>query len=139
MQVQVRRNKRMDVEIPVTITTVLDSMEGAMVADLHEEGALIVGCGLDAGTRFQIEYMGQTVFAQSRWSEIDRMGVKFLFPLVDGPLYERLQFAKAATQMGDRMTAGAFAAAQMTRPGNEGMAGRIGLRPGAGEFGRRGG
>jgi hypothetical protein len=94
MDNQVQRQKRISVEIPVTITTVLDSLDAAIV-DLTEYGAQITGCTLAAGTRFQIEYMGQTVFAQCRWAEVDRMGVKFSFQLVDGPLFERLMVARA--------------------------------------------
>ncbi len=99
MQVE-RQYKRMDVEIPVTVTTVLESFDASLV-DLSEGGALVTGCAVPECTRFQIEYMGQTLYAQCRWSEIDRMGIKFLFPLVDGPLHERLQVARAASLYDD--------------------------------------
>ena len=95
-----RQYKRMGVEIPVTVTTVLESFDVSLV-DLSEGGALVTGCAVPEGTRFQIEYMGQTLYAQCRWSEIDRMGIKFLFPLVDGPLHERLQVARAASLYDD--------------------------------------
>ena len=95
MDNQVQRQRRISVEIPVVITTVLDSLEVA-IADLTEYGAQVLGCSLASGTRFQIEYMGQTVYAQCRWTEVDRMGVKFSFPLVDGPLFERLMVARAS-------------------------------------------
>lgn len=94
MQGRVPRQTRLIVDIPVTVTTVLNAAD-ATVADLSEEGALITGHALPEGMRFQIEYMGQTVFAQVRWSEIDRMGVQFPFPLTDGPLFERLLIARA--------------------------------------------
>ncbi|HTM95289.1 MAG TPA: PilZ domain-containing protein [Croceibacterium sp.] len=84
-----RESQRLTVEIPVAITTVLESLDGVLV-DLSAQGAQILGCALPRGTRFQFEYMGQTIFAQCMWSEIDRMGVKFAFPLAEGPLYDRL-------------------------------------------------
>ncbi|MBN8832696.1 MAG: PilZ domain-containing protein [Sphingomonadales bacterium] len=84
---------RLAVDIPVTVTSVLDSQEAA-IADLSQDGALIKGCSLEPGARFQIDYFGQILFAQCRWSEVDRMGCSFLFPLVDGPLYERLTVAR---------------------------------------------
>jgi hypothetical protein len=93
MQFQ-RKAKRIEVDIPVTVTTVIDSLD-ATIVDLTEYGAQVTGCGVPAHTRFQIDYMGQTVFAICRWSEIDRMGVKFIVPVTEGPLYERLQVARA--------------------------------------------
>jgi hypothetical protein len=87
-----RKINRILVDIPVVIATVLDTME-AQIADITEHGILIRGAGLPEGTHFRIEYCGQTVFAQCRWSEVDRMGAKFLFELVEGPLYERLMMA----------------------------------------------
>jgi hypothetical protein len=95
METQVQRQRRVSVEIQVTITTVLDTADVGLT-DLTEHGAQIVGCGLIPGTRFQIEYMGQTIFAQCRWTEVDRMGVKFAFALSEGPLFERLMLARAA-------------------------------------------
>ena len=106
-QALVQRRTRMDVDIPVTLTTVLDSTDAA-IADLNEEGALIKGYALDVGARVQIEYPGQTVYAQCRWTETDRMGVAFVHPLTDGPLFARLQAARADRMPGeaqaDRMT-----------------------------------
>lgn len=95
MDAQIQRQKtRITVDIPVMVTTVVDSLE-ATIADLNPHGALLTGCVLDVGTRFQIEYMGQTVYAQCRWAEIDRMGISFSFTLNDGPLYDRLMYARA--------------------------------------------
>lgn len=102
MDTQVQRQRRINVDIPITVTTVLDSLDLAIV-DMTEHGAQVVGGSLPAGTRFQIEYMGHTVYAQCRWAEVDRMGIKFSFPLTDGPLYERLMFARA-TQFPDEAT-----------------------------------
>ena len=135
MEAQVQRQKRINVEIPVTITTVLDSFE-ASIADLTELGAQVIGCTLPAGTRFQIEYMGQTVFAQCRWAEVDRMGVKFSFPLVDGLLFERLTIARASRFPHEVSTGTNMAYAPMhQRPAAPGVRG-FGRGPGGG-FGRR--
>lgn len=93
----IQRRVRIDVDIPVIVTTVLDSME-ATIADLNEQGALITGCTLAVGARIQIDHPGQTLYAQCQWAEVDRAGVKFVYPLADGPLFERLTIARA-TQM----------------------------------------
>ncbi len=99
MQVE-RQHKRIEVEIPVTVIAVLETCDASIV-DLTESGAQITGCAFPEGSRFQVEYMGQTLFAQVRWSEVDRMGVKFLFPLNEGPLYERLMIARASSMYDD--------------------------------------
>lgn len=99
-----RQDRRTTVDIPVTVSTVLATAEGAIV-DLSERGARLRGVAVPQGTRLRIEYRGQAVFALCRWSEIDRMGVQFLFPLTDGPLHERLLMAQA-TQSLDGMPAG---------------------------------
>lgn len=94
MQVE-RQSRRVAVDIPVTITTVLDSFDAAIV-DLSEQGARISGHSVPEGQRFRIDYMGQAIFAQCCWAEVDRMGIQFLFPLTDGPLYERLMVARTS-------------------------------------------
>lgn len=96
MDAHIERQLRISVDIPVMVTTVVDSLE-ASITDLNQNGALLTGCVLDVGTRFQIDYMGQTIYAQCRWAEIDRMGISFSFTLNDGPLYDRLLFARAET------------------------------------------
>lgn len=88
-----RARMRTVVDISVTLTTVLDSID-ARIIDLNEEGAQIVGAGLEAGTKFQLSYEDQIVYAQCRWSEVDRMGVYFPFGLNSGPLHERLTQAR---------------------------------------------
>lgn len=87
-----RRRERIVVDIPVTLVTVLDSTE-ATIVDLSREGAQIMGAAFPAGTKFQIVHMDQTLYGQCRWSEVDRMGVRFQFDLVDGPLYDMLALA----------------------------------------------
>lgn len=87
-----RRRERISVDISVTLVTVLESTE-ASICDLSREGAQIIGAAFPAGTKFQIEYLDQTLYAQCRWSEVDRMGVRFQFDLVDGPLYDLLALA----------------------------------------------
>ena len=135
MQIE-RQYKRMEVELPVTVTTVLDNYDASIV-DLTEGGALVTGCALAEGARFHIEYMGQTMFAQCRWSEIDRMGIKFLFPLTDGPLYERLMVARAS-QMYDDAPTGTTLAMAPIHNGRITLGARTFARTGTAGFGRRG-
>jgi hypothetical protein len=135
MQVE-RQYKRIEVEIPVTIMSVLETWDASIV-DLTENGAQVTGCSVPEGTRFQIEYMGQTLFAQCRWAEIDRMGVKFLFPLNEGPLYERLLIARASNMDGDA-THGVSLAMAPIHNGRITLGARTFARVGNGGFGRRG-
>src|SRR5690606_33850129 len=65
----IQRRQRIGVDIPVILTTVLESME-ATIADISEQGALIKGCAVPAGARVQIDYLGQTIYAQCRWGEV---------------------------------------------------------------------
>jgi hypothetical protein len=97
---QLRQTKRIEVDIPVTIVTVLETVEASIV-DITECGAQIHGLALPSGSRFRIEYRGETIFAICQWSEIDRMGIKFLFELVDGPLHERLMMARMSEPVDD--------------------------------------
>lgn len=90
---------RTPVDIAVTLTTVLQSSD-ARIIDLSENGAQISGASFAEGTKFQIGFDEQTVYAQCRWSEVDRMGVMFPFGLHDGPLYERLIQARALKPSG---------------------------------------
>lgn len=89
-----RKRERITVDIGVTVTTVLDSIE-ATVVDLTEFGAQVVGATLPKGAQFQLDKNGHSVFAVVMWSEIDRMGVRFPFELHDGPLHEALVMARA--------------------------------------------
>lgn len=93
-----RKRERIKVDIAVTLTTVLESMEATLV-DLTEHGAQVTGASLPEGTRFQIDYQGHSVFAMVQWSEIDRMGVRFPFEMRDGPLHAALEQAKAMNAM----------------------------------------
>jgi hypothetical protein len=90
-----RNRQRIVVDITVTLTTVLESFD-ARIIDLSEHGAQISGATLPRGAKFQIEYMGQTVYAQCMWSEIDRMGARFPFDLTEGPLHDALMMAPEA-------------------------------------------
>ncbi|MBB6191690.1 hypothetical protein FHS51_001918 [Sphingobium wenxiniae] len=94
MQIQ-RARIRIAVDIPIVITTVLDSLEGTIV-DLSEGGAQVVGCSLPAKTQCQIDLDGHVVFGTVRWSEEDRMGIRFPYELTEGPLLEKLEMARAA-------------------------------------------
>lgn len=89
-----RQKERVRVDVPVTITTVLESRE-ATIIDLTENGAQVVGATLPNGTRFMLDCEGYSAFATVRWIEEDRMGVRFSFRLTDGPLYEALIAARA--------------------------------------------
>ncbi|WP_176592607.1 PilZ domain-containing protein [Sphingobium sp. EM0848] len=115
---QPRSRQRIAVDIPVIVTTVLDSLDG-MIVDLSESGAQIAGCRLPVRSQCQIDYEGHVVFAIVQWSEEDRMGLRFPYELTDGPLFDRLEIARAA-----RLAPTAF---QPRTPG---------ARP-AGGFGRR--
>lgn len=95
----VRKHDRIIVDIAVTLTTVLDSLDGRII-DLSENGAQITGASLPRGTKFQIEYQGQTIYAQCMWSEVDRMGIRFPFRLMDGPLYDVMAMSVTA-RLGD--------------------------------------
>ena len=88
-----RSRQRIMVDIDIVVTTVLDSLEGSIV-DLSEGGALIRGCSLPARSQCQIGFEGQIVFATVQWSEPDRMGVRFPYELVDGPLFDMLEMAR---------------------------------------------
>ncbi len=125
-----RHSRRIAVDIPITVSTVLETAEGA-ITDLTERGARIHGVALPQGTRLRIDYRGQAVFAQCRWAEVDRMGVQFLFPLADGPLHERLLMAQAAQPIDDMPAGLPFG---QTRPEPR----LFGRAMASGTFGRRG-
>ncbi|PZU12971.1 MAG: pilus assembly protein PilZ [Sphingobium sp.] len=101
MQVK-RSRERVAVDIPVVVTTVLDSLEGTIV-DLTEGGAQIVGCSLPPRSQCQIDVDGYTVFGTVQWSEQDRMGIRFPFLLSDGPLFDHLEAARAPSRTAQPM------------------------------------
>jgi hypothetical protein len=91
-----RQHKRAAVSIDVTVNGVLNVVEGR-ITDLSEGGARIEGGAiLPVRSRCEIHYGGQTVYATVMWAEIDRMGVRFPYELVDGPLYKALERARDA-------------------------------------------
>lgn len=92
-----RHRQRVAVDIAITVTTVLDSLEGTII-DLSEGGALIVGCSLPVKSQCQVDFEGHVVFGTVQWTEPDRMGIRFPYELTDGPLFERLEMAKLAIQ-----------------------------------------
>lgn len=97
-----RRDTRLHVDLPIMVTTIFDTTE-AMIVDLTDMGAKISGIFVAAGTRLQFDYQGQTVFADCRWSEIDRIGVRFVSQLRDGPLFEALRYAQSSHEMADHI------------------------------------
>jgi len=88
-----RTRERIVVDIPIVVTTVLDSLEGTIV-DLSEGGAQVVGCTLPAGSSCQIDLDGHVTFGTVRWSEEDRMGIRFPYELTEGPLHDMLNQAR---------------------------------------------
>jgi len=92
-----RKQTRIATDLPVTLVSVLESREGRII-DLSEGGAQITGASFPQGTRFQIDCLDQTIYARVMWDEIDRMGVRFEFPLSSGPLYDTLHGSKGLSQ-----------------------------------------
>ena len=91
-----RQHARTTVSIDVIVNGVLNRVEGR-ITDLSEGGARIEGgVILPVRSRCEIHYGGQTVYAIVMWTEIDRMGVRFPYELVDGPLYNALDRARDA-------------------------------------------
>ena len=91
-----RQHARTNVSIDVIVNGVLNRVEGR-ITDLSEGGARIEGgVILPVRSRCEIHYGGQTVYAIVMWTEIDRMGVRFPYELVDGPLYNALDRARDA-------------------------------------------
>lgn len=123
-----RKWERIVVDIPVTVTAVLESGTGSIV-DLSEHGMQVRGCTLPKGTQFQAEFEGQTVFGVVAWSEFDRFGARMPFPLHDGPLYDQLKQARMQHEMGRTLQSADMD--HLTAPGMPG------LRASAGGFGRR--
>ena len=111
---ETRKKARIAVDIPVTITTVLDSFE-ATIIDLTEYGALIAGPAPRKGTQFQIDYQGQTLFGFVIWAEIDRFGARFPFNLHDGPLYRALEQARIGHTATDGLTTSTWSPAVTAR------------------------
>ncbi|MCE7798809.1 PilZ domain-containing protein [Sphingobium sufflavum] len=135
-----RKRARIVVDVSVTLTTVLDSVE-ARIIDLSEHGAQIVGAALPKNSKFQIEYQGQTIYAQCMWSEIDRMGVRFPFVMTDGPLHDILAMAMPASHRHSdetgvlaRPAAGGYMAVSTMDQNSASLSGR---RPMPTSFGRR--
>ena len=93
---QAKRGRvRVSVDIPVTITTVLDSQD-ATVINLSQTGAQVRGSTLPKGTDFQLDCEGHTTFAKVMWiSDDDCMGVRFPFDLQSGPLHRALEYAQS--------------------------------------------
>lgn len=91
----IRARERFIVDIPIIVTTVLDSLEGTIV-DLSEGGAQVVGCSLPVKSQCQIDLDGHIVFGTVRWTEVDRMGIRFPYELHDGPLFEALENIRSA-------------------------------------------
>jgi hypothetical protein len=92
-----RKQNRIATDLPVTLVSVLDSREGRII-DLSEGGAQIMGASFPKDARFQIDYRDQTIYARVMWDEVDRMGVRFEFPLSSGPLADAMRGAQISAQ-----------------------------------------
>ena len=89
-----RQHARTAVSLDVVVNGVLNMVEGR-ITDLSEGGARIEGgVILPVRSRCEIHYGGQTVYAVVMWAEVDRMGLRFPYELVDGPLYNALDRAR---------------------------------------------
>lgn len=89
-----RQHQRTNVSLDVTVNGVLNVVEGR-ITDLSEGGARIEGgVIMPVRSRCEVHYGGQTVYAIVMWAEVDRMGVRFPYELVDGPLYNALERAR---------------------------------------------
>ncbi len=95
-----RRFQRNAVAIDVRVSGVLESADG-QICDLSENGAQIVGVSLPERSRCEIHYREQVVYGVVMWSEIDRMGVRFPYEIVAGPLHDALERARGITQAPD--------------------------------------
>ncbi len=93
-----RSHKRAPVSIDVTVNGVLNFVEGR-ITDLSEGGARIDGASMPARSRCEIHYGGGVTYAVVMWSEHDRMGVRFPYELIHGPLYNALKRARAASMI----------------------------------------
>jgi hypothetical protein len=131
-----RQNRRIAVDIPVIVTTVLDRFE-ATIVDLTERGAQLSGITLPEGTRFRIDYMSSTLFAQCRWAEVDRLGAQFLFQLTDGPLHDRLLVARAALAKTDQAQEQPFATSPFSSSHSKFGVRKFGQAVIGGQVGRR--
>lgn len=92
-----RQHDRAAIQIDVAVVGVLESFD-AVISDLSEGGALIVGGSLPHRARCEIRYGEQVVYALVMWSEVDRMGVRFPYELRDGPLHQLLTIARNHNQ-----------------------------------------
>ncbi|CAN5375867.1 hypothetical protein BH10PSE12_BH10PSE12_30650 [soil metagenome] len=90
-----RSRERITVDIPVTVTTVLDSTP-ATIVNLTEDGALVMGVSMPAGAQVMLDVNGHSVFGEVTWSEVDRIGIRFPFVLREGPLHDALDTARSA-------------------------------------------
>jgi hypothetical protein len=92
-----RRFQRNSVAINVLVSGVLETRQG-QICDLSENGAQIMGVSLPERSRCEVMYREQVVYGIVMWSEIDRIGVRFPYELVAGPLHDELESARGITQ-----------------------------------------
>ncbi len=92
-----RTQQRFETDLSVSMVTVLEMKEGRII-DLSSGGAQIVGASFPQGTRFQIDFNDQTIYARVMWDEVDRMGVRFEYPISSGPLHDIMSKTRVALE-----------------------------------------
>ena len=113
-----RQHIRTPVSIEVTVNGVLNVVEGR-ITDLSEGGARIEGgIILPIRSRCEVHYAGHTVYGIVMWAEVDRMGVRFPYELVDGPLFNALERAR---ETGPIVPAQVFRSMRPTTFGRRGL------------------
>jgi hypothetical protein len=76
-----RVSERFACDIAVGACTTLENRP-ARVVDVSEHGAQVrIDEPYDAGTRIHLDVDGEFVWATVQWTEVDRIGVKFMSPL----------------------------------------------------------
>ncbi len=88
-----RISQRFPTDIAVLACSVVES-RAARIVDLSTHGAKVESDKpYTAGQQIALELQGERVFGIVTWSEIDRMGIEFLYPLIDGVFREALDAA----------------------------------------------
>jgi len=79
-----RISERFECDLPITACTTIETRP-ARIVDVSMHGAKIrMDDPYAAGDRIHLDVDGDFVWAHVQWSEVDRMGVKFVASLQDG-------------------------------------------------------
>lgn len=100
-----RISERFTCDIPVDACTTLDNRP-AHIVDLSSHGAQIrMEEPYDGGTRIHIDVDGDFIWADVQWSEVDRIGVKFMQALrTDHRLMRMIEDQRRRQSMSDGRT-----------------------------------